>query len=60
MVPADQLIVPTLHRLRWVRGELVAWPGLLTGQTVDDVQAVADRLRVALDAHRCRVVPNPR
>ena len=59
VVPADRVAVPKLHRLRWIGADLVAWPGLLTGQTVDDVQAVTDRLRVALDAHRCRIVPNP-
>ena len=40
-------------------GQLVAWPRLLTGQTVDDVELAADRLRVAVGAHRCRIVPDP-
>ncbi len=33
-------------------------PRLLTGQTVEDVEAVADRLRVAMGAHRCRIDAN--
>jgi S-DNA-T family DNA segregation ATPase FtsK/SpoIIIE len=51
-------VVPPLRRLRWVDGQLIAWPLLLTGQTVDDVEEVADRLRVAAGAQRCRVLPN--
>ena len=51
--------MPRLGRLRWTDGQLVGVPRLLVGQTVEDVEAVADRLRVAVDAHRCRVLPNP-
>ena len=58
-VQAVELVqVPTLTKLRWVGGELHATPRLLTGQTVDDVENVADRLRVVVDAERCRIVPN--
>jgi S-DNA-T family DNA segregation ATPase FtsK/SpoIIIE len=56
--PPDRVQAPQVKRIRWVDGQLVAWPRLLTGQTVDDVEAVADRLRVAAGAQRCRVVPN--
>lgn len=38
---------------------MVAFPRLLVGQTLDDVDAVAERLRVAVGAHRCRVEANP-
>jgi S-DNA-T family DNA segregation ATPase FtsK/SpoIIIE len=58
LVPADRVLVPTLQRLRWREGQLVAVPRLLLGQTLDDVESVAERLRVAVDARRCRVVPN--
>ncbi|GAA3630979.1 FtsK/SpoIIIE domain-containing protein [Microlunatus ginsengisoli] len=50
---------PSLDRVRWTRGQLMAWPRLLTGQTVDDVELAADRLRVAVGARRCRILPNP-
>jgi S-DNA-T family DNA segregation ATPase FtsK/SpoIIIE len=56
--PAERVIVPELRRLRWRDGQLVAVPRLLLGQTVDDVEAVAERLRVAVEARRCRVLPN--
>ena len=56
---AERTITPRLGRLRWSDGQLVGVPRLLVGQTVEDVEAVADRLRVAVDAHRCRVLPNP-
>ena len=59
VLPADRVVVPALVRLRWQRdGQLVAVPRLLAGQTVEDVEAVADRLRVVVEARRCRVVPN--
>ena len=50
---------PPLRRLRWVDGQLIATPGLLVGQTIDDYEAAADRLRVSLDATRVRVIANP-
>ena len=57
--PAERVDVPALGRLRWDGpDDLAAYPGLLVGQTVADVEAVTERLRVALDAERCRVVPN--
>jgi S-DNA-T family DNA segregation ATPase FtsK/SpoIIIE len=58
--PAGQqgVQVPGLGRLGWRGGQLVAVPRLLVGQTVDDVQDAADRLRVAVGARRVRVVPN--
>lgn len=46
---------PPLRQLAWVNGQLVATPGLLVGQTIDDYEAAADRLRVSLDATRVRV-----
>lgn len=49
---------PTLRRLVWEGHQLVASPRLLTGQTVDDVEAAAERLRVSLDATRLRVIPD--
>ena len=49
---------PPLRRLRWVDGQLIATPGLLVGQTIDDYEAAADRLRVSLDANRVRVIAN--
>lgn len=54
--PGVQL--PSLRRLGWRSGRLVAAPGLLVGQTVDDVQEAAERLRVAVGAYRVRVVSN--
>jgi S-DNA-T family DNA segregation ATPase FtsK/SpoIIIE len=59
VLPADRVAVPKLAGLRWQRdGQLVAVPRLLVGQTVEDVEQVADRLRVVVEARRCRVVPN--
>lgn len=49
---------PALTRLGWEDSQLVAVPRLLTGQTVDDVDAVSERLRVALNANRLRVLPD--
>ena len=61
-VPGDHVgvMVPALVKLRWTAGELVATPRLLMGQTVDDVQDAADRLRVAAGARRVRVLPDDR
>jgi S-DNA-T family DNA segregation ATPase FtsK/SpoIIIE len=56
--PQERVSVPQLCRLRWRDGQLVAVPRLLVGQTVEDVDAVTERLRVAVEARRCRVVPN--
>lgn len=59
VMPVDRAAVPGLVKLRWQRdGQLVAVPRLLVGQTVEDVEAVADRLRVVVEARRCRVVSN--
>lgn len=51
--------VPGLKGLGWSDGQLVASPVLLTGQTVDDVEGAAERLRVSVQARRVRIVPNP-
>jgi S-DNA-T family DNA segregation ATPase FtsK/SpoIIIE len=52
---------PALGRPRWDRhGDLTALVGLVNGQTVADFEAVADRLRTAVDARGLRVVPNER
>jgi S-DNA-T family DNA segregation ATPase FtsK/SpoIIIE len=56
--PAERVSVPRLCRLRWRDGQLVAVPQLLLGQTIDDVESAGERLRVAVEARRCRVVPN--
>ncbi|HET7477850.1 MAG TPA: FtsK/SpoIIIE domain-containing protein [Dermatophilaceae bacterium] len=58
VVPRDRVVGPGLHRLRWRDGQLVATPRLLVGQTVENVETAAERLRVAVDAQRCRVMPN--
>lgn len=50
--------VPALQSLGWVEGQLIARPALLTGQTVDDVDNAAERLRVSVQARRVRIVPN--
>ena len=50
---------PLLRRLRWIGSQLVATPGLLVGQTIDDYETAADRLRVSMDATRVRVITNP-
>lgn len=50
--------VPALQSLGWIEGQLIAHPGLLTGQTVDDVDNAAERLRVSVQARRVRIVPN--
>ena len=55
VVPVDRVSIPGRGRIRWVDDQLVAVPRLLIGQTVEDVEAVADRMRVALGARRCRI-----
>ena len=40
-------------------GAAAPHPAAAVGQTVEDVEHVADRLRTAAGAHRLRVVPNP-
>lgn len=47
--------VPSIARKHWRRNELVLAPTLLTGQTVEDFQAVADRLRTTVGATHLRV-----
>ena len=60
VTPADRVELPVLARLGWQDDwTLVGWPRLLLGQTVEDVEAVVDRLRVGVRAYRCRVVANP-
>lgn len=54
-----RVVVPALRSLRWRDGQLIATPGLLVGQTVDDIESAADRLRVAVGATRCRITANP-
>lgn len=50
---------PVLASVTWdERQNMHLVPRLLLGQTVADVQAVSERLRTALGAHRLRVVPN--
>ena len=49
------LRVPSIASKRWSHNELVLAPGLLTGQTVEDFQAVADRLRTTVGATHIRV-----
>lgn len=55
---ADEVEIPRLRSMRWRYGHLTVFPRLLPGQTVDDVDLVADRLRVAAGARRLHVVPN--
>ncbi|MDN5686262.1 MAG: hypothetical protein L0G94_06185 [Brachybacterium sp.] len=47
--------VPTIASKRWHRNELALIPGLLTGQTVEDFQSVAERLRTTVGATNIRV-----
>ena len=47
--------VPSIASKHWHRNELVLAPSLLTGQTVEDFQAVADRLRTTVGATHLRV-----
>ena len=58
--PAGGMLVqvPPQPSWRWRGGQLIVVPRLLLGQTVEDVQAAGDRLRVAAGARRLRVVPN--
>ena len=52
-------LAPALESVSWdQRGQLHLRPRLLVGQTVEDVQAVSERLRTSLDATRLRIVPN--
>lgn len=48
--------VPGLVQLCWRQDDLWARPVLMPGQTTDDLQAVAERLRVTVGAARIRVV----
>lgn len=48
--------VPELRRAWWHAGELHAVPVLLVGQTVDEFATAQERLRVALEAARVRVI----
>lgn len=51
--------VPPLYGLEFNElGQLVAHPGLLLGQTVDDWEAACEQLRVNVGALRARVRPN--
>lgn len=52
-------VVPPLYGLGYNElGQLIAQPGMLLGQTVDDWEAACDVLRTAVGAHRLRVIPN--
>lgn len=53
------VVIPRLQSLMWRDGQLVAMPGLLLGQTVEDVEAASERLRVSHGAHRVRIIANP-
>lgn len=56
---AAQTRVPSLHAVRWDEPDvLVTVPRLMVGQTVDDVVAVEERLRVAVGSRQIRIVPN--
>lgn len=51
--------VPGLQRVRWDEPDvLVTVPRLMVGQTVDDVVAVSERLRVAVGSRQIRIIPN--
>lgn len=50
--------VPRRRRLHWANGVLSVQPVLLLGQTVADVETIADRLRTAVGARRIRVIPD--
>ena len=54
--PHSHQEVPELRRAWWQAGELHAVPVLLVGQTVDEFAGAQERLRVALEASRVRVV----
>lgn len=54
--PHAHLEVPELHRAWWHDGELHAIPVLLVGQTVDEFATAQERLRVALEAARVRLI----
>ncbi|SDD65559.1 FtsK/SpoIIIE domain-containing protein [Auraticoccus monumenti] len=59
-LPSNQSVqVPALVGLAWEGSQLVASPRLLTGQTVEDFEGAAERLRVALEANRLRVIADP-
>ncbi|WP_299299040.1 FtsK/SpoIIIE domain-containing protein [uncultured Brachybacterium sp.] len=47
--------VPSIASKHWDRNQLVLFPSLLTGQTVEDFQDVADRLRTTVGATHLRV-----
>src|SRR5690625_3755483 len=53
-----RLQVPRLRRLGWCEGDLIATPGLLTGQTVADVDSASEALRSSIGADRIRIVRN--
>lgn len=56
---AAQTRVPALHAVRWDEPDvLVTVPRLMVGQTVEDVVAVSERLRVAVGSRQIRIVPN--
>lgn len=48
--------IPELARCWWAQGELHAVPVLLVGQTVDEFAAAQERLRVAVEASRVRII----
>lgn len=51
--------VPVLHRCRWAEPDvLVTVPQLMIGQTVEDLVAASERLRVSVGSRQMRVIPN--
>jgi S-DNA-T family DNA segregation ATPase FtsK/SpoIIIE len=57
--PTGVIAGPGLVGVRWDRqGLLWITPALMVGQTVEDLEGAAERLRTAVGAHRLRVVPD--
>ncbi|MGY4721646.1 FtsK/SpoIIIE domain-containing protein [Naumannella huperziae] len=57
--PGEETVaVPSRRRLRWIDGQLSVDLLLLIGQTVEDVEHAADRLRTAVGARRVRIIPD--
>ncbi|QDP95830.1 hypothetical protein FOE78_07875 [Microlunatus elymi] len=58
VLPGERLVLPRLVSCRWRQGRLVIVPGLVSGQTVADVEDASERLRTSLGAVRLRVIPD--
>lgn len=56
--PSERVVVPTLRGMSWAGHQLTLRPALLLGQTIGDVEEATERLRLAVGAHRVRVVPD--